>query len=600
MWALQKIIKKSNKKQDEAVYNIAFHNFSSHPELSKYKYRKVLGLGLKFIPAPKYHHLTEILEARQSFLRSLKISTYFANNENDDVPFKLPSRLMTSSTWIPNFNNVHDIHKLEKSLTAQIDTAFNNQPRANPSTHKYIYDTLKELHDFKDVIFRPADKNLGITALDRDDYINMAMIHLDDINYYRRFYGDKNMLMGQLKKETDKFHLWLRQQKLTPHQLTFIKRATTPTRFPQFNIMPKVHKRDLSSRPIVGAYEWFTTHGSLILSEKLEPLTKRFPQLLKDSKDLTSNLDKISRVNPNWKLVSFDVVALYPNIVREILGKTLFDLTGDGLLTDMCVFILSNTYFEFNDIVYQQIDGLPMGTNAAVHLANIYLAVNLDPFFEKFETFHLLKRYIDDYFMFFSGDDLDQIHQEANLIVPKIKLTKVESLDCLDVLDLRIKKSRSGSITYETFSKAMNKFQYIPPHSTHHPSVFKSFIKAELQRLARTNSLRESYCHHKLLFARRLLRRGYSRKYLKNIFDAHRWTDRFLSKTKRIQRVVPFKLSWRNSPLDLFINKTVKKCNNYDFIRKTNIRTLSCWKKSRTLATYLRMVPNISDVEGDR
>ena len=585
-WRLLKLIE-SRKQNTLEIYNLTFHNFSTHEQLSLPKYRKVLGLGLKYIPGPRKHQKEEVENAFKNFMRSLKLSTYFPEDSND-VPFNLPTRLMKPSTWTPHLKPDHDIHNFERVLQKSIYNSV-DIPNSGGKVDKATYDTLEELQKFDDVIFRPADKNLGITALNLDDYIKMAMVHLDDENYYVRYEGNAEELWSSLKMKTKRFHLWLSNLTLTPHQKKFIDRATEPKRFPSFNIMPKVHKRDLSSRPIVGAYEWFTTHGSVILGEMLEPYTKRFPQILRDSKDLADSLDEIRQINPDWTLVSFDVVALYPNISRSILGQTLYKISGNSTLTEICVFILSNTFFEFNDIVYKQIDGLPMGTNAAVHLANIFLAVNLDPFFQNIETIHCMKRYIDDYFMFYSGDDLDKIHEAANVIVPKIKLTKVESKTNIDVLDLTIKKSVFGTITYETFTKSMNKFQYIPPSSTHPPAVFKGFIKAELQRFARTNSLRETYVKQKTLFAQRLMRRGYSRNFLRNIFNGHCWKDRFIQNKKKNGKIVPFKIEWRNTTTDLHIQKIIRKCNSYDFIRKKNLRTLLCWKKARTLGSYLRM-----------
>ena len=38
-------------------------------------------------------------------------------------------------------------------------------------------------------------------------------------------------------------------------------------------------------------------------------------------------------------------------------------------------FIIDNSYITFKGLVYKQIIGIPMGTNCAPHLANIYLHV---------------------------------------------------------------------------------------------------------------------------------------------------------------------------------------------------------------------------------
>ena len=52
------------------------------------------------------------------------------------------------------------------------------------------------------------------------------------------------------------------------------------------------------------------------------------------------------------------------------------------LINAVC-FIIDNSYISFQDSIFRQIIGIPMGTNCAPHLANIYL--------HKFEYCYLMK-----------------------------------------------------------------------------------------------------------------------------------------------------------------------------------------------------------------
>jgi hypothetical protein len=42
-------------------------------------------------------------------------------------------------------------------------------------------------------------------------------------------------------------------------------------------------------------------------------------------------------------------------------------------------FICDNDFFTYNDTIFKQQDGLAMGTNSAVNLANHYLLMLIDP-----------------------------------------------------------------------------------------------------------------------------------------------------------------------------------------------------------------------------
>ena len=63
-------------------------------------------------------------------------------------------------------------------------------------------------------------------------------------------------------------------------------------------------------------------------------------------------------------------------------GKINHSFTMDELINAVC-FIIDNSYIVFQDSIFRQIIGIPMGTNCAPHLANIYL--------HKFEYCYLLK-----------------------------------------------------------------------------------------------------------------------------------------------------------------------------------------------------------------
>ena len=276
-------------------------------------------------------------------------------------------------------------------------------------------------------------------------------------------------------------------------------------------------------------------------------------------------------------------MALYPNIDRSILLSLLETHTTNTIvrLTD---FVLKATFLHYRNHVYRQIAGIPMGTNAAVNLANFYLGKLIDPFLINHEGVHFYNRYIDDCFFFWSQglDSLSTFLAEANNLSENIKFTMVIGTDHLDVLDIRIFKKNDSTFGTKTFSKAMNKFLYIPKKSYHPPHVFTGFIKGELIRYQRLSSDPIDYYLKKIKFGNHLLQRGYSRAHISKIFSNH--NHRSLQNLQKLnfKMCVPFKIRYSANPELYNITKELKLLN-----QRIPYRFIMCWKKSKSLFSYL-------------
>jgi hypothetical protein len=182
-----------------------------------------------------------------------------------------------------------------------------------------------------------------------------------------------------------------------------------------------------------------------------------------------------------------------------------------------------------------------MGTNAAVHLANIYCYYLFDRYFTVHPNMVFYKRYIDDVIGIWSGtrEELERhiawgnSYSETMIWNPEIGLS-------VNFLDLNISLVGSN-LMYRTHQKEMNTYAYLPPFSNHPYASFKGFIKGELIRYLRTNSSEGDFLRMKALFRVRLNQRGFSNRFLDPIFASVLWSHRGRALEDKVVDATPTK-----------------------------------------------------------
>jgi hypothetical protein len=172
-----------------------------------------------------------------------------------------------------------------------------------------------------------------------------------------------------------------------------------------------------------------------------------------------------------------------------------------------------------------------MGTPVAVSLANIFLEVvelqipgrcmqlskhKCEPVF--------YRRFIDDGVAIFnSSQDARTFVQAFNSLRDGIHITDVLSDSSAIFLDFEIWKGEGpqrGKLETKLFQKPTNRYLYLPFSSFHQPTVFKSFVAAELNRYRIRCSRQADFQHFRGLFASRLEARGYPQSSTTTIREA--------------------------------------------------------------------------------
>jgi hypothetical protein len=420
---------------------------------------------------------------------------------------------------------------VESVCLARFDSVEQQQRRQRSNLSSAQREALRSLLQDPTIVLKPADKNLGATITEDDAYHAAQQKHVADPKVYTevtsRLAAVKQSACRQLEHLVSVYHSVLGDN-LSEFLLRGLKQDTVPSLY----IMPKLHKMQsmdgpIIGRPIAACHSWITTYASIWLADLLNTCLKDHPTVLTDRTHLVRELEGL-RVNEKAYLLTFDVESLYPNVEHKGCIEACQEaVPGDSrvkfMVGDFLEFVLKNNVVSVQGKQYLQIFGGAMGTNCMPPAAQLYLArkweavakQRMGAAFPK-----LFKRFIDDGFVVFDGSkqELLAFVDMLNTLLPNIKITYSYSQFEVEFLDLVVYKCMDDAMTspdgtvrlkVRTHQKVLNRYLYIPYHSFHQPSMFSSFINAEMIRYVVTNSDECWFDCMVRKFTHRLRQRGY-------------------------------------------------------------------------------------------
>ncbi|XP_059066646.1 uncharacterized protein LOC131857886 [Cryptomeria japonica] len=248
---------------------------------------------------------------------------------------------------------------------------------------------------------------------------------------------------------------------------------------PRIYGVPKIHKANIPLRPIVDTIGSPTYKLAAFLAKLISPLVGNSNSFIKDSNQFVQFI-KDTKLDPQDTLVSFDVVSLFTKVtILDSIEIVKLKVNEDiASLVELC---LRSTFFAFQGVIYEQVDGVAMGSPLSPVIANIFM--------EHFEEVALhsfplkpkwWKRYMDDTNVCWPHglDMLEEFHTHLNNIFPSITFTKeLESNNRLSFLDVLICKKPDGSLGRQVYRKTTHTDLYLHSSSHHHHSQKVGILK---------------------------------------------------------------------------------------------------------------------------
>ena len=287
--------------------------------------------------------------------------------------------------------------------------------------------------------------------------------------------------------------------------------------------------------------------------------------ILKNSTSLLSSLDQLD-VRTAKSVQTFDFSTLYTSIPHDLLKSRISNLVhnafrkkdgsvrythikltrakgyfthdinggGDNMFTadsicEMIEFLIDNIFVQFGGRLFRQVIGIPMGTNCAPLLADLFLYSYENEFLDNMirsghrrlaRSFNLCYRYIDDLIVFNNKKFLDYLKE---IYPSQLTVEKANKSDHLaDYLDLTFIIDSGGKLSTRLYDKRDDfdfhivNFPFLSSNIPSGPS-YGVYI-SQLIRYARCCSHYDDFRYRHKCLVDRLLSKGYKALRLEKSF----------------------------------------------------------------------------------
>lgn len=396
---------------------------------------------------------------------------------------------------VSKIENNKDKHIFISRITNVITNYCHKQSTSFHPINNLFKRSAKFLNDHPEIIVLQSDKGSVTTVMDKTKYIELSNKLLSDEEHYLALRRDPsssyqqriNTLITNLKKEK-------KISKELAHKLMYYKGTAS-----KFYGLPKIHKEELSLRPIIAS---INCPNYNIAEYIRDVLTKsyQFSNIfhIKDSFEFSEFINDF-QLPDNYILQSWDVISLFTNITvsstKEIVRKKWENIQPNCSvsLETFCLLIdmwFDTTVFSFNNQYFKQIQGAPMGSIASPIIAQFVV----DDILEKIQhelPFELpfCKKFMDDVVTAIPQEWNDRVLDSINGVNPRIKFTIENETDrSVPFLDMILIRTRDNRIITDWYVKPMASQRYI-----HYLSFHPIHMKINLIRNLKTRVNRISH-----------------------------------------------------------------------------------------------------------
>jgi len=280
-------------------------------------------------------------------------------------------------------------------------------------------------------------------------------------------------------------------------------------------------------------------------------------------------------------LVSLDVVSLFTRVpIREAMEGVRELFSPD--ISDLFQHVLTTTYFKWNNTIFEQKEGVAMGSPLSPVIANFYM--------ERFEDVALSSavmkptcwlRYVDDTFVIWSHgkDELDRFLTHINSIHKNIQFTmETENNNKLPFLDVLVSRREDGTLGHCVYRKPTHTDRYLHKDSNHHPRQKRAVLKTlfvRANRICEPAAIKDELAH------------------LTNVFQANGFSEHEIKRAFHIRRDTPAPRQepTRSTAFLPYVEDVTDRIER--LLRRHNVKTV--FKPTHQVSDLLRSVKDARD-----
>jgi len=414
-------------KPDEIIFNHSSHNLSESE-------KEALSRGLKYSFNPVKINYTRHFLAFEKIFRTLSENSIY-NRTVDSLNYvRSTIKHLAFSSY---YGFVSSVSQHDKSMI----------------------ETLKNLSSNPNLVVTKPDKGNGVVLQDRQSYLDKMHTILDDRSKFQLSSEEWIKLLFRQEDRVNRFVDNLLKCGVISDEEKSRLRVSGSKPGIMYGL-PKIHKRGVPLRPILSTIGTCNYDMSKFLVSLLSPICDS-EYSVKDSFSFAREISQFS--NSNYVMASFDVSSLFTSIpisetIEIILSKlytsdqfvySKFNKKDFRRLLELCT---RDNLFIFDNVLYKQVDGAPMGGCVSPSLAEIFMSHHerqwLNDCPAEFKPV-LYRRYVDDTFLLFkSPQHVPLFLQYVNSKHPAINFTCESELDGkLSFLDIEITKTADSFST---------------------------------------------------------------------------------------------------------------------------------------------------------
>jgi hypothetical protein len=272
---------------------------------------------------------------------------------------------------------------------------------------------LNELKQRDDIVITKPDKGTGVVVMNKCDYIRLlSEAFVDDEEKFKQVSLEQPKARGRPIKH---YHPLLQKEKELERTVREILPENVAdsvlqkgSRLAHLYGLPKTHKSKLAMRPILSAVGTYNYNLAQWLDMTLKPLSVN-NTTISDPLAFAEEIRK-TQINTGDILVSYDVSSLFTNVpvdeTIELLANKAFEnnwfnkeyklrITKTNLIK-LLKLATKHQLFQFNGKLYEQVDGVAMGSPLGPLMANVFMCSLEEKLSKSNKLPSVYNRFVDD------------------------------------------------------------------------------------------------------------------------------------------------------------------------------------------------------------